>query len=108
MSLKAGGINKRMNERMNERKSPCVLQDIVPFGAAAQKQKSLCKKGKEIGKNKKGKKLKGGGGQKHEQHERQVGGKVEGQVRGKVKGRGGNSRGASRREIRSSLWKKTK
>ena len=22
---------------MNERKSPCVLQDFVPFGAAAQK-----------------------------------------------------------------------
>ena len=29
-----GGL---MNERMDERKSPCVLQDFVPFGAAAQK-----------------------------------------------------------------------
>ena len=24
-----------MNERMDEQKSPCVLQDFVPFGAAA-------------------------------------------------------------------------
>ena len=31
---KGGG---RTNERTNERKSPCVLQDFVPFGAAAQK-----------------------------------------------------------------------
>ena len=29
--------NKRTNERTDERKSPCVLQDFVPFGAAAQK-----------------------------------------------------------------------
>ena len=29
--------NKRTNKRTNERKSPCVLQDFVPFGAAAQK-----------------------------------------------------------------------
>ena len=29
----------RTNERTDERKSPCVLQDIVPFGAAAQKAK---------------------------------------------------------------------
>ena len=29
--------NGRMNERMDERKSPCVLQDFIPFGAAAQK-----------------------------------------------------------------------
>ena len=27
--------------RTNERKSPCVLQDIVPFGAAAQKQNGV-------------------------------------------------------------------
>ena len=26
-----------MNKQTDERKSPCVLQDIVPFGAAAQK-----------------------------------------------------------------------
>ena len=29
--------NKQRNEQTNERKSPCNLQDIVPFGAAAQK-----------------------------------------------------------------------
>ena len=28
----------RINERTNIRKSPCVLQDFVPFGAAAQKR----------------------------------------------------------------------
>ena len=27
----------RMDRRTDERKSPCVLQDFVPFGAAAQK-----------------------------------------------------------------------
>ena len=27
--------NGRTNGRTNERKSPCVLQDFVPFGAAA-------------------------------------------------------------------------
>ena len=36
-----GGTNERTNERTDgrtdERKSPCVLQDFVPFGAAAQK-----------------------------------------------------------------------
>ena len=32
-----GGTNKLTNERTNERKSPCVLQDFVPFRAAAQK-----------------------------------------------------------------------
>ena len=42
MSLEAGGgtherTNERTNGRTNKRKSPCVLQDIVPFGAAAQK-----------------------------------------------------------------------
>ena len=30
--------NGRTNGRTNERKSPCVLQDFVPFGAAAQKE----------------------------------------------------------------------
>ena len=36
LSPKARGDEWR-NERMtNEQKSPCVLQDIVPFGAAAQ------------------------------------------------------------------------
>ena len=29
-----GGL---MDERMDEQNSPCVLQDFVPFGAAAQK-----------------------------------------------------------------------
>ena len=28
----------RTNKQTNERKSPCVLQDFVPFGAAAQKR----------------------------------------------------------------------
>ena len=32
-----GRTNGRTNERTDERKSPCVLQDFVPFGAAAQK-----------------------------------------------------------------------
>ena len=35
-----GGTIERMYKRMNgqtdEQKSPCVLQDFVPFGAAAQ------------------------------------------------------------------------
>ena len=31
------GTDEWTNERMDKRKSPCVLQDIVPFGAAAQK-----------------------------------------------------------------------
>ena len=29
--------NKQMNELMDKQKFPCVLQDFVPFGAAAQK-----------------------------------------------------------------------
>ena len=29
--------DKQTNQRTDERKSPCVLQDLVPFGAAAQK-----------------------------------------------------------------------
>ena len=32
-----GGADERTNGRTDERKSPCVLQDFVPFGAAAQK-----------------------------------------------------------------------
>ena len=32
-----GGTDERMDERTDEQKSPCVLQDFVPFGAAAQK-----------------------------------------------------------------------
>ena len=32
-----GGTHERTDERTNERKSPRVLQDFVPFGAAAQK-----------------------------------------------------------------------
>ena len=34
-----GGTNGRTNGRNDEQKSPCVLQDFVPFGAAAQKTK---------------------------------------------------------------------
>ena len=34
------GGDARMNKQMDERKSPCVLQDFVPFGAAAQKANS--------------------------------------------------------------------
>ena len=39
MSLEARILAQRLggDEQTNERKSPCVLQDIVPFGAAAQK-----------------------------------------------------------------------
>ena len=34
-----GGTNERTDKRTNERtKVPCVLQDIVPFKAAAQKR----------------------------------------------------------------------
>ena len=32
--------NGRTDGRTDERKSPCVLQDFVPFGAAAQKVKN--------------------------------------------------------------------
>ena len=35
-----GGTNERTDGRTNERKSPSVLQDFVPFGAAAQKRMS--------------------------------------------------------------------
>ena len=35
---RGGGLTDgQMNGRTDERKSPCVLQDFVPFGAAAQK-----------------------------------------------------------------------
>ena len=34
-----GGTNERTDGRTDEQKSPCVLQDFVPFGAAAQKEK---------------------------------------------------------------------
>ena len=35
---RAGGglTNKLMNGRVDKLKSPCVLQDFIPFGAAAQ------------------------------------------------------------------------
>ena len=33
------GGDARTNEWTNEQKSPCALQDFVPFGAAAQKGK---------------------------------------------------------------------
>ena len=36
-----GQTDEQMNEQTNERKSPCVLQDFVPFGAAAQKPQGL-------------------------------------------------------------------
>ena len=37
--MKGGGLtNERTDERTDERKSPCVLQDFVPLGAAAQKR----------------------------------------------------------------------
>ena len=36
------GVGGQTNERTNGRtKFPCVLQDIVPFGAAAQKANTL-------------------------------------------------------------------
>ena len=37
-SPRGEGMNERTNERM-DRNSSCVLQDFVPFGAAAQKGK---------------------------------------------------------------------
>ena len=36
-----GGTNEQTDERTDKRKSPCVLQDFVPFGAAAQKEYRL-------------------------------------------------------------------
>ena len=39
--MKGGGTNERTNERTDEQKSPCVLQDFVPFRAAAQKHRFL-------------------------------------------------------------------
>ena len=35
--LTDGRTDGRTDERTDERKSPCVLQDFIPFGAAAQK-----------------------------------------------------------------------
>ena len=38
--LRGPGGDERTDKRMNERtKVPCVLQDFIPFGAAAQKMK---------------------------------------------------------------------
>ena len=37
--MQGQGGDGRTNERTNKRKSPCVLQDFVPFRAAAQKRK---------------------------------------------------------------------
>ena len=31
-------MNKQMNKQTNKQKAPCVLQDIVPSGIAAQKR----------------------------------------------------------------------
>ena len=36
-----GGKDGRMVERIDKQKSPCVLQDFVPFGAAAQKASKM-------------------------------------------------------------------
>ena len=41
LDLNSAQTDGRMDEQTDERKSPCVLQDFVPFGAAAQKAK-LC------------------------------------------------------------------
>ena len=35
--MKGGLMDERTNKRTDEQKSPCVIQDFVPFGAAAQK-----------------------------------------------------------------------
>ena len=35
LDLNSAQTDRRMDERTDERKSPCVLQDFVPFGAAA-------------------------------------------------------------------------
>ena len=48
---------------MNERKSPCVLQDIVPFRAAAQKRTEIRKKRNEERKKIYSETEKGGRGQ---------------------------------------------
>ena len=34
----SGLMKERTNRQMDKQKSPCVLQDFVPFGAAAQKK----------------------------------------------------------------------
>ena len=36
-----GGTNKQTNQQTDEQKSPCVLHDFVPFGAAAQKRLNI-------------------------------------------------------------------
>ena len=35
LDLNSAQMDRRMDKRMDEQKSPCVLQDFVPFGAAA-------------------------------------------------------------------------
>ena len=42
-------MNEQTNEQTNELKSPCVLQDIVPFGAAARKKKERKNESKKLG-----------------------------------------------------------
>ena len=37
--MREGHTDERTDEQTDERKSPCVLQDFVPLGAAAQKVK---------------------------------------------------------------------
>ena len=44
-----GGTDKRTNKQTNKRKSPCVLQDFVPFGAAAQKGKLVIEQAYAVG-----------------------------------------------------------
>ena len=34
-------MDRQTDRQMNDRKSPCVLQDLVPFRAAAQKAKKI-------------------------------------------------------------------
>ena len=43
-----GGTNAQKDGRTDKQKSPCVLQDFVPFGAAAQKVISLQTRGKKL------------------------------------------------------------
>ena len=40
--------DNQTNKRTDERKSPCVLQDFVPFGAAAQKTANFQSEMKKI------------------------------------------------------------
>ena len=48
-----GRTDGRTDERTDEQKSPCVLQDFVPFGAAAQKGEKRKKREKKRKKKKK-------------------------------------------------------